>query len=662
MNTAHTLAHLQHILHGTCATLAVFTLFYAAGVALHSLLPRRPRRETLECDGYPAVLVAALFILWCWYAIQLGVDLEWATATFVGLLAVLIGLRIRAVAWELRARHVLGRETAGWVAIFAAMYAVSYLFFTPSVTGEHLPLATYLNNDLMNYLNVTVYLQRLGPSNLAGVAWLESAHYLFTPGVFYGIALLSWLFGGDPMSAAMPLQFSLSALIALLAARLSRAVFSTSLLWATAIAAALISGPFFRYVAGNYFLSTLMSVPVLLHLIWMTVGCGTSHRWLDVRLLARFGAHYVLLLFLYPALLVLAVAIQLSIAVTFSLLEMDWRAPFRRYRYEDARRAARLVLACAGALALTAIVAPVHIASSAGNVLYITRRGSAGWALDLISPASLFGLPGRFALIQIASPAHRVPAMLALVTGALLLAGAYVVVLKSEASPTERVFALTGAGAVFVYCLAFQLLGPSYQQWKLASYLTLPLSFVVAAATVRVGHYAGGRCLSRYPRLLRVSGVLLPAAVFVVFVGGNLRVHATEEGRPWSFPARLRNLAAVDRLPSFPELYVQMVDYRTTFLAPYFIRTKRLLLVSQSYYPTSALSLDSVSRRRPFLLQDFGCVGAGHPDTITIDGVGCLMFNPPSPELDVSYPFNQTFYFVRPRKGIGRRGAAGRQC
>ena len=57
--------------------------------------------------------------------------------------------------------------------------------------------------------------------------------------------------------------FVCTGLIGLVVARTSHAVFRIPRVRAITIACILVSGPFFRYVAGDYFLSTLMSLPVL---------------------------------------------------------------------------------------------------------------------------------------------------------------------------------------------------------------------------------------------------------------------------------------------------------------------------------------------------------------------------------------------------------------
>jgi hypothetical protein len=110
----------------------------------------------------------------------------------------------------------------------------------------------------------------------------------------------------------------ITSLIGVFSGRIARAVFQLPSGAALAIACIVVCGPFFRYIIGAYYLSTLMSMPVLLYLVWMTVTGGSQDSqgskgflgFFDVGLAIRFGAAYILLLFLYPFLLLAAVAAQ----------------------------------------------------------------------------------------------------------------------------------------------------------------------------------------------------------------------------------------------------------------------------------------------------------------------------------------------------------------
>jgi hypothetical protein len=45
---------------------------------------------------------------------------------------------------------------------------------------------------------------------------------------------------------------------------------------------------------------------------------------------------------------------------------------------------------------------------------------------------------------------------------------------------------------------------------------------------------------------------------------------------------------------------------------------------------------------------------------MTIAGVGCLLFDPPSAQLDVSYPFGRSFMFIKPLAGFADQEPGGR--
>ncbi len=126
------------------------------------------------------------------------------------------------------------------------------------------------------------------------------------------------------------------------------------------------------------------------------------------------------------------------------------------------------------------------------------------------------------------------------------------------------------------------------------------------------------------------------------------------------FPASLANLAEVDRIPGFREMYVEMGGAGATFMPVYFIRHKELHLLNPGYYPSETLSLDRVSRTWPYFTQNFDCDAVGHSNVMTIAGVGCLLFDPPSAQLEVSYPFGRSFMFITPRAGFDDQEPGGR--
>ena len=634
--------HLLSLAYGVSAGIVSFAFFFVCGLAITPPDRDRTLAQVPGFDASPAVLGSALYVLLCWFGIRRGIPLTTIIPAFAVLALALVSVRFRAVSAGLRARDLVSRVALGWTLAFALLYALGYVFFTPSVSAQLLPLATYLNQDLHWYVTFTRYLQELGPSNVADYSFLNYV-YLQTPAVFYILGFFSVFFGQEPLWAAMPMQFVCTGLIGLVVARMSHAVFPIPRVWAIMIACILVSGPFFRYVAGNYFLSTLMSLPVLLHLLWTTAGERSGRRLLDFSLALRFGAHYVLLLFLYPAFLFAGVALQAVVlglgAIASIQSEASGKAGWGVHLKQAGGTAAAVVVACGALIGM----APGHVAWALDMAGYLSRAGVAGWPLDFISPLAIFGIPGHFDHTAITNPTHRPWAVGSLCLIAIGVAALYFWRYRRNTTVAERTFVGFGAGTLLAYCVYFLKLGPSYQQWKFASYFTLPFSFLVFAGGLRLLLFSSTvERVTATPHGRRVATWLV-GAVAIGFVGGNVLVHVLIEPPLTRWEGGLRNLALIDGLPSFRELDVDLEEGGTTMLAAYFVRTKTLHMVSRSYYPSKPIVLERISGRRPYLLQNFGCEGVGHGDTVTIPGVGCLLLNPPSVAFDTSYPFNRTF-------------------
>ena len=118
----------------------------------------------------------------------------------------------------------------------------------------------------------------------------------------------------------------------------------------------------------------------------------------------------------------------------------------------------------------------------------------------------------------------------------------------------------------------------------------------------------------------------------------------------------------VDKLPFFREMVVKMdegSDRFAVWLALYFLPTKDVRVVSTHYRPNEPLSFERISRQRPLFIQNYGCEGVGHDETMTVPDVGCLLLAPPSLTFMTSYPFNRSFLFVD-FEGLGPRESQGR--
>jgi hypothetical protein len=659
------LPHVLSVAHGIGASLACAGLLYVCGLAL---VPRR-LEQSLARGESPAVLGAALYVLLCWFGISFGIPLIRLAAVFAAAALLLAALRYRWLRDAARQNSIVGRSTLGWVLSFSLLYILSYLFTMPPANGEYLPLAWTGNVDLLTYLRYTKYLQRLGPSNLVGFSYLNFV-YLQTPAVFYLLSWLSLLFGQDPMRAAMPAQFALAGLIGVMAARISHSVFKLSRTSALAIACILVSGPFFRYVAASYFLSTLMATPVLLYLLWTTVTYRPQ-RLLDAGLAIRFASSYILLLFMYPFLLFAGLMAQAA-AIGLMLIAKAQGGTFERRQWiEPGRHALRM--ACSALVPLTVLILCLfqRFTWSLDMVTSLSQKGVAGWPLEIVSPLSMLGWPGTMTDriqcpdcfgVEIRDPANRVVAAAGFCAIALTLGWLYFRRFRAQTTPAQRTFAGLAGGALVIYCAYYFALGPSYQQWKFASYSALPLSFVVLAGSLHLVRQSAPFVRAARTALGRRLTIALLALVSIGFIAGNLAMHAAGDPRLLRFSGALRNIETVDKLPFFQELSVSMNEWPNgfpTWLALYFLPTKRVHVISSVFRPSEPLSFEQVSRQHPLLVQDYSCDGVGHDDTITVPGVGCLLLAPPSLRLGTPYPFSSTYLFIE-LDGLSGREPWGR--
>lgn len=659
--TVDLLAHAVSIIHGVGASLVCAACLHLGG---STLIPRR-WEATVRVGESPALLAAALYVLLCWFGVQFGISVRTVAMGCALAVLVVVCVQHRRLRAALGTSVVFGRaalgQSAGWVIGFCVLYILAYVFTMPPATDEYLPLAWTGNVDLLNYLRYTRHVLDLDLSNHVGFNYLDDV-YRQTPAAFYLLGGFSLFFGADPMSAAMPAQFACIALIGVLAARVSHAIFGMRVASALAVGGILISGPFFRYIAGAYFLSTLMSTPVLLYLLWTTVA-HRSQRWLDASLAVRFGSAYVLLLFIYPFLFFVGLAVQVGAVVLMFAADLKpgdstW-SPWR----SAGIRAGRTMCAILAPLGVLALGLSQRLGWVVDMITGLSQPGVAGWPLDIISPQLILGLPGTFADVgQVESPAGRAWTIGIFCTVAAMLGLLYVGRLRQRTTPAQR--ALAGlAGVTFIsYCAYFVIVGPSYQQWKLASYSTLPLSFVVLAT---------GSCLFRqsaaFARVTRTNlGRRVVTAFLIIagvgLVGENLRIHAVRDAALLRFPGTFRNIAMMNDLPFFREMSIEMELYPSDYqsvLALHFLPSKRVHVVSTLFTPNEPLSLEHISRLRPHFIQNYECQGIGHDETLTVPDVGCLLLAPPSLALDTVYPFNSSFLFVE-LESLGAREPDGR--
>ena len=145
-------------------------------------------------------------------------------------------------------------------------------------------------------------------------------------------------------------------------------------------------------------------------------------------------------------------------------------------------------------------------------------------------------------------------------------------------------------------------------------------------------------------RLARALVVYVAAAVIV----GNVAVQAVRGRTAMHWPGAWRELNQIGRMP-FRAFTLKVVDQPnglSTALAMYYMPGRKAHVIGRGV-SADDLPFENVSRQDPLFIQNFGCQGVGHGDTVSARGVGCLLMAPPSMTVGTSYPFNRTFLFLK---------------
>ena len=287
--------------YGIAASVAIAGFFYLAGLVL---TPRR-WNAFLGHTALP-VIGAAIYVLLSWIATTSHeIPLNVVAQVFGGGVLVLAAVRVRAVA------GVIGQGIASrhlWTEIlsYSLLFTLAYVIALPPGPGIHLPPIGTGDLDLLTHVRYARHLQLFGTAHLEQ----PSFDYLRSPAVSFLLAAFSLAYARDPLAAAMPLQFALTALVGFMAACVSRSLFHLSSIFALAFACVLITSPYLQAVAGAYRLVALFVIPILLYQLWATVTLR-SERMVDLPATAVcFGSVGLLLFFAEPTVLVVALVLQ----------------------------------------------------------------------------------------------------------------------------------------------------------------------------------------------------------------------------------------------------------------------------------------------------------------------------------------------------------------
>lgn len=624
------LQHLSNITVGVSAGMAIVFFLYVLGVVSFPSTRINNTKET-----YQAVAIgAAIATLWCWYGIKLNYPLLPALLVLFWLTVILAAFRIVRSGINSLFSSGFVKGSVQLLVLYSFFYALIYSFFPMGPWSEYLPLARMGNNDIFNYINYASYLQRLGESNIPGYSFIDNAMLIYEvcPAVYYALAGMAKFFGDETLWSAMPTLFGVVALIACVFVHFSRWVFGISKPLAVGISAVLISGSFFRYIVGNYFLSQLIALLVVLLLLAKTSEwLASSGSIKKTSMVLTFAPYHILLFFTYPPIFVIGLGLQLSYVFLFSLFSVSHQQGVKlliRALIKMMLPWLTITLIC---VAIACLVDPFRAFKILKFMFLLAKPGVAGWPLPMVSPIAILGFPGPFTINH---QAAQLPVAV-LFIATIVITGFFSLFHVKATNFARALFALAvlNFAAYFMFWLYS---GPTYQQWKLASYLLFPISFVALIPFAIVVQKVCQQYMSLNSAQTEKFALLLLCFIFVM---GN-RVYSRYWWPPIDRPAlSYSNLRVLDAMGGWNEAYIQMNGFSNTFMPVYFVRNKKLHLLSRSYYPDTKLDASDISTKKPLFIEGESCsLDAGH---IPIEGVGCLLLVPPSFEPGSTYVFSK---------------------
>jgi hypothetical protein len=514
------------VVHGLGASAACAAGFYLAGLIV------TPRHWDARLGGVSLPVVgAAFYVVVCWAAVTAWqAPLTSVSAVLLISAVVLAAIRFRGMAAAIAA-HTANSTFAAGALVFAAFYVLAYLMARPPAAELFLPPAWTGHIDLLTQARYARQVLLFGSPDLEAATFDVRR----SPAVTVLLAAMSTFYRTDSLSASLPLQFAVVALVGLAATGICRSLFRLSAPAALAIAGIVMTSATLNAIARAYRLEALMAVPVLLYLVWATARARSDSP--IAALITAFGSGYALLLFAEPAALPPAFALQALVL---------------GFRRASPSAASRVAIAAAVAMAVLALAFHDQV-----QWVFVHRAWADG----------------------------AVPAGLAVAT--LVMGGIAYIMFNVD---------------------WLSRLAPAQTDRRLAVALTV---------------YAA-----------------------IALIIANVAMHASTRPRAQvRIPAAWQNVEQLQERP-LRELRVKLTrdpGGLLTAMTRYYLPATKLHVIA----PGARLGdFETVSRQTPLLVQNFGCEGVGHADTVSIPDVGCVLLASPSLTLDTVYPFNRTFLAV----------------
>lgn len=546
-----------------CEGLLAILLVYLSAIELEFVFTSTvKKRLTLQLSIVTvcAIYTAITWTFYSYYTMPLGNILPW-----IGLI-ILSGMGLKLASYWQNEKNIF---TADVVADFLSPIAGFFIFFiilaalySVLVADRRLPVAITENNDIWAYAKFThlVLGQPIG-NNIVGTDLLKTRVASQTPTAFMLLAGLAYYTGQnvvDILSVGLILILTSSAY---LVKELCVRHWHIRTPLAYLIALAWVTSSFSFYLASNYFFAQWLGICLFLATLLVVLRNNKENIPIQTATLSLLN---YLTFMTYPALFFPYMGILLFIVgIEAAFSKMDSGAVFFNSSVASALFSIPISL-------IIAFVLDPHHFKTMMSLMAVLSNATAGWPFSLLNPLALMMFP--FTHIDFGS-------MISKVIGYAVIFG-LIGYLTYRAYKTKTLsaaqFALSTVfiSGLVVYLCYYAFKGASYQQWKFAGSVILPLSFLPITAVVSA--FDAQRAIHntiKYTFLI----VLIAINIFLM----NKRVAQSDIARY----APLRQLAHLDQEVNLKDINVDLKDdFKGTMIATQFINQKPLTLWSRSYF------------------------------------------------------------------------------
>lgn len=436
------------------------------------------------------------------------------------------------------------------------------------------PWATNGNNDVFDYLKMGTYLANF-PAGFPRIAAVDINHALkqdiFGPAAL--LALAGFVCRTEVVELPIPLLGVAIGLAAMAMARVCRVTYALGAITSLLIAVMFAVSPPYDYIVLHYFSAQLWFVAILITCLALMFEQRHADNRREREVLTVMVCSGTCVMYYYHAWF-----FQFTLLMPLVYAALFFSKPNSIARRPALAAAGRFVAGIIACNLGAAIVSLGRYGYTIARLNLVRKVGAAGWPLGFIDPAALLGLPVKWDQVATSISAMSVLSSLIVVAAVAVLYR----IDKQPGSNIRRIGLLTYLFVFILYLAIWLLYGFSYQQWKFATTLTLPLGFIPIAACIFL---LGKRASEAWrPRIGAIVSVCL--ALFAM-----LDVYRVDKG--WArhlvvFPSALRDAKAVERMPA-ENAYIDIPDFRQRMAAAVFIGNKPIEFSAPSYYGLGSL-------------------------------------------------------------------------